>query len=84
MKRVPKDVQEKLDALQRLLDDVTDALTEAADTAEAYYEDRTDAWRESDRGEAYCEWAGFLKEIAEMMEELRDKIQEFPMEPEAS
>jgi hypothetical protein len=45
--------------------DAWEVLDDAATSAEDYYDERSDKWREGDTGQAYDEWKNRLRELAD-------------------
>lgn len=46
----------KAEVISGLIEDLRDSAGEITDTQDGYYEERSDAWKESDSGDNYTEW----------------------------
>ena len=55
--------------LKPALTEAESVFDEAAAEAEGYFDDRSEGWQEGDRGQAYEEWMGQLREFAESLSE---------------
>ena len=76
-------VNEQIWEARSALDDLNSAIEsynavreEIADEAQAYYDDRTDAWRDGDNGEAYLAWIETFREEMEAAEPQLDDVDE--------
>ena len=56
MKRIKTKTHERLMELAGYATELASLLRDLRDDAETYYDDRTERWQESDRGEAYSQW----------------------------
>ena len=55
---IVEEINEAKEEVRGILDDV-------ANEAEEYYDDKSEKWQESERGEAYGEWRDKLRELAD-------------------
>lgn len=55
----------KLEQADAKRQEARDKMAELASEAEAYYDERSEKWQESDTGQAYQEWKDRLTEIAD-------------------
>lgn len=58
--RVQKEFEDQitplLDKVNDKIDEFNQEINSLVDTAQEYYEDRSEAWQESERGDAYASW----------------------------
>ena len=77
MLKLKRETVKKIEELSEALACVRDELTIAASDAEGYFADKSDAWRESNRGSTYTQWADSIRNIADSVDTLRDELDDF-------
>ena len=84
MKKLAERDIEKFDELKSnawsALDELRQMLIERSEYAEDWFGDRSEAWQESERGNAHEEWAGDIAVRAEEIEEILDTIDDIDFE----
>lgn len=58
-------VQRLVEQIAEAKEEAREVMDDAALAAEEYYDNRSDNWRDGDKGQAYCEWKDRLREIAD-------------------
>jgi len=61
--------QRLIEAAAELKEQARALMDDAAMVAEEYHGDKSERWQQSERGEAYAEWANRLREIADAIGE---------------
>lgn len=71
--------QDFMDRCQTVVDKIDEAKSSAMDImensandAEEYHGDKSEKWQEGERGQAYYEWMGRLREISDAMQDAID------------
>jgi hypothetical protein len=89
MKKLPKAtiklIEEKCGELRGAGQALAEALQEAHDDAQEYFDDRSENWQEGERGEAYQEWIDSLdalRDTAEGIADIADELDDVPEAPE--
>jgi len=83
MKRISKKKFERLEELAGYANELAKMLRDIHGDADCYMDERSDRWRESDRGGEYEEWVELLDEAADAAQaaaESADNLQQSPSE----
>lgn len=57
-----KKVDEAVTAYNEVLGELSDLLSTTADDADSYFDEKSERWQESDRGQALVDWAQALRD----------------------
>ncbi len=81
MLKLNKEQDAQLEEMRGKMSDLATMLETAADEADAYFDEKSEKWQESDRGTAYNDWKDNLRTAADAISEARDACENVSAEP---
>jgi methyl-accepting chemotaxis protein len=76
IEELEQQIEEARDLAEQRIEDMNEAINELrslaeelADDAEGYYDERSESWQESDRGDDYQSWIDEWRELADSLED---------------